>query len=153
MSPICICTPLPQSPAQLLIVELSERWVCSPEHCSLGGGALEVVNDDSSVPTSRRTKNSRSSWLRCSVASVGIGVDVARPRTGARTARSAISEFRTISEIRLCFTPRYQLFKGNRPGARTLGRFALSRRPLIQMSNVWFSGGALEHRLQDWRKI
>ena len=46
-----------------------------------------------------------------------IGVVAALPRTGVPTARNATSEFRTISEIRLCFTPRYQLFKRNRPGA------------------------------------
>ncbi len=66
----------------------------------MDGGALEVVNDDSSVPMPISMKNSRSSWLRCSVASVVIGVVAARLMTGVPTARSATSEFRKNFEIR-----------------------------------------------------
>jgi hypothetical protein len=41
-------------------------------------------------------KNSRSSWLRCSVASVVTGVVAARLMTGAPTALPSTEEFRTF---------------------------------------------------------
>ncbi len=54
---------------------------------------LEVVNDDSSVPTPNSMKNSRISWLRCSVASVVTGVVAARLMTGAPIALRISEKF------------------------------------------------------------
>ena len=118
MWPICTCTRLRQSLTQPSHAERDSGWGYSPGHCSLVGGALEVVNDDSSVPTSRRTKNSRSSWLRCSVASVVTGADVALPRTGARTAQWISEKFRT-SPIRTGFTPSSHRHQQHRRSVRT----------------------------------
>jgi len=87
----------------------------------LGGGALEVVNDDSSVPMPISMKNSRSSWLRCSVASVVTDVVAARLMTGAPTALPGTEEFGTFLSLE---ADPYPLFTLNRPGARTPGRFA-----------------------------
>jgi hypothetical protein len=45
------------------------------------------------VPMPISMKNSRSSWLRCSVASVVTGVDAARLMTGAPIALPGTEEF------------------------------------------------------------